>query len=146
MEYDQACFEIVDNGDFIRITPIKLAHDNFSHDWDRDWIKSEIEINTGSFKGKFNGDLKISNLNYFKSGLEHLYTHLDGELLFEDIEGYLKINIKGDGNGHFEMICTVCDNPGYMPAKLSFYLNFDQTQIMQMVRDLGNISNQFSVK
>jgi hypothetical protein len=146
MEYDQACFEIIDSGNFIRITPIKLAHDSSSDDSDRDWIKSEIEISAGSFKGKFNGDLRITDINYFRLGLEHLYTHLNDELIFEDLEGYLKTNIKGDGNGHFEVMCTVSDNPGYMPSKLSFYLDFDQTQIMQMVRELNAIATQFSAK
>ena len=146
MEYDKACFEIIDNGNLIRIIPIKLAHDNSSDNWDKDWIKTEIEVSAGSFKGKFHGDLRLPDLNYFRSGLEHLYTNLSGELLFEDIEGYLKINIKGDGVGHFEARCIVSDNPGHMPEKLSFYLNFDQTHIMPIIRELNNTSIQFSTK
>jgi hypothetical protein len=142
---DESCFEIRDNGNFIRLTPIKISYPDATGDWDRNWVDARIEIKAGAFTGEYVAQFRAIDFQYFRKGLTLVYDNLSGVSTFEDIERYLNIEIKGDGIGHFEASCIACDKPGHMANTLEFELHFDQTQIMPMVRQLDSMLNSFPV-
>jgi hypothetical protein len=140
---EEPYFEIFDTGDFIRIIPVEYNNYNSEDEWDKNWIKTRIEVKAGVFNGKYMADLMTVDFESFRKVFNYIYDNLAGEGTFADTEGYIEIHIKGDGIGHFEAYCKACDNPGYMERTLEFYLNFDQTQIMPMLRQLNTITAQF---
>jgi hypothetical protein len=140
---EELCFEIFDNGNFIRLTPVKISYPDATTDWDKNWIDAKIEVKAGPFTGAYSAQFRTTDLQYFRKGLAIIYDDLNGCAIFEELEGYLKINIKGDGIGHFEADCIACNNPGYGVITLNFELHFDQTQIMPMIRQLDVIMASF---
>ena len=137
-------FELKDSGDFIRIELINLNYPNAELDWDRNWIKSKVIVRAGGFSGQFQCDLMTTDFERFKQSLSQLYDKLDGTASFDTIEGQIEIKINGDGIGHFEADCSVMDDAG-MGNKLDFEINFDQTIIPEMVRQLNNITKTFPI-
>ncbi len=143
MELEEVFFEIKAGGDFIKVVPQEFSYKNSDHSWDRNWITTEVIIKAGGFSGHYGAQFMIVDFKEFKKQLEYSYDHLDKSAIFEDLERYLKINIKGDGLGHFEIFCEVSDNPGYLERQLAFYLSIDQTYIPQLIRQLDGIAREF---
>lgn len=145
MENDEPFFEIFDSGNFLRITPIRYKYYSASDDWDKNWLEVQIKVKAGAFSAVYKADLMTIGFKTLKDYFEYIYNHLSGEFQFENIEHCIKLNLKGDGIGHFEIDCTVTDEPGYLESSLSFYLSIDQTQIMPLVRQLDTIIAQFPI-
>lgn len=137
-------FEIKDSGNFVRIEPQKLAKSNSELDWDNNWVISKFAVKGGSFSGNCSGELTTIDFEILKRELSKLYDKLDGKIEFEDLEGFLKISISGDGIGHFEAEIVACDN--IYESELRFSLHFDQTQIHEMVNQLDSITKEFSIR
>ena len=81
----------------------------------------------------------------FKRELFRLYDNLKGVANFNDLEGYLKLKITGDGIGHFEADVKACDQPGVNASELTFAMGFDQTGIKELVNQLDRITKQFPI-
>jgi hypothetical protein len=137
-------FELKDSGDFIKIDLIHLSHPNAELDWDRNWIEANVTVKAGGFSGHFNCALMTTDFVRFRNQFADLYNKLDGTAKFDTIEGQIIIIIKGDGIGHFEANCSVMDIAG-LGNKLDFEINFDQTFIPEMIRQLENINKTFPV-
>lgn len=137
-------FELKDSGDFIRIDLQNLNYPTAELDWDRNWIKSKVTVKAGGFSGRFSCDLMTTDFERFKRGLTLLYDKLDGTASFDTIEGQVEIKIKGDGIGHFEANCFVMDQAG-IGNKLDFEINFDQTIIPEMIRQLNDITTTYPI-
>jgi len=137
-------FELKDSGDFIRIGLSKLNYPNAELDWDRNWIKSNVEVKAGGFSGQFECDLMTTDFERFKQSLSKLYDKLDGTASFNSYEGQVEIKIEGDGIGHFVADCSVMDNVG-IGNQLDFEINFDQTIIPEMLRQLNCITKIFPI-
>jgi hypothetical protein len=60
------------------------------------------------------------------------------------MEGWLKIDIEGDGKGHFHAACVALDQPG-IGSKLAFGVDFDQTELPEILRGLDAICETFPV-
>jgi hypothetical protein len=135
-------FEIRDLGNYVRIEPTRRIKYNSDISWDHNWIKVNIAIKGGAFSGSYQGELLTVDLLRLKNDFSQLYNNLNGILSFNDIEGYLEMKITGDGIGHFSVNVRVCDKPGY-GSELSFMMSFDQTQIKEMVNQLGLIAQDY---
>tara|TARA_R100000306_G_C4310566_1_gene109960 strand:+ start:102 stop:590 length:489 start_codon:yes stop_codon:yes gene_type:complete len=131
-------YEIEDSGNYIRIGINGLNFPNAKFDWDRNWINTLIEVKAGAFSGSFNAELITTDFEKYKNNLEIIYDNLNEKVEFKTIEGQIKIDIKGDGFGHFSAVCQLIDKVG-IGNKLEFDLNFDQTQIPKMIRQLEKI-------
>ena len=140
---DDLYFELKECGDFVRIDSIRFSHPNPQLDWDKKWIRSFVTLKAGGFLGQFECDLMIDDLVEFKHQLSILYERHEGTALLDTLEGQLKINIKGDGIGHFEAKCYAMDFAG-TGNKLDFEINFDQTILPNMVKQLEKIIKYFS--
>lgn len=143
---EEIYFEIKDSGNFVRIEPQKLTNSNSELNWDNNWVVSRFVIKGGSFSGGYHGEVMTIDFEKFKQELSKLYDELEGKAEFRDLEGYLKISISGDGIGHFETEIVACDNPGIYGSELRFSLQFDQTQINEIVSQLDRIVKEFPIK
>ena len=85
------------------------------------------------------------NLETFKNELAALYENLSGKAKFSDIEGYLELDINGDGFGHFDVQVLANDEPGIYGNQLKFTMSFDQTIIKDLVYQLNLITKEFPV-
>jgi hypothetical protein len=138
-------FEISESGDSVRVEVLKYAHYGAESDWDKNWVKSKVAVKAGSFSGEYNAEFRTTDFDRFKKDFSALYDNLSGGALFSDLEGYLELRIVGDGNGHFEMKATANDKPGIYGSQLTFEMNFDQTYIKDIVRQLDRITEAFPV-
>ncbi len=144
IENDIPYFEIKGSGDFIRVELVHLAHPNAEDDWDRNWVKSNVTLKAGGFSGKFTCDLMTTDFARFQEQFSKLYNKLDGTAIFDTIEEQINIKIEGDGFGHFDANCVVMDFAG-TGNTLEFLINFDQTTIPQVVRQLTSITKHFPI-
>ena len=138
-------FEINDTGNFIRVTAIRLMYPDAEMSWDRNWIESHIEISAAPFHGKYRASLMTVDFEKFKRELRRVYKDLSGVTAFNCLEDDIEIKIKGDGLGHFAATCTGKDTTNIHGSKLSFHLDFDQTQIPELINQLDEITKAFPI-
>ena len=143
-EEQELLFEIKDSGEFVRLEPLKLINYKSDIDWDKNWVKTIVTVKGGSFSGKFEADIMTTDYEILKQEFRKLYDNLKGGFHFSDLERYVDITIKGDGIGHFNVEVTACDKPGN-GSELAFELNFDQTQIKELVYQLESITKKFPI-
>ena len=136
-------FEIKGYGNFIRIVPLRFMHPNAEMDWDRNWIETHIEINALPFSGNYNVSLLTRDFEIFKQELKRIYDDLAGAAMFDSLESEIEIKIKGDGLGHFKANCKATDRTTVDGSELSFVIDFDQTQIPELIKQLEEITTAF---
>ena len=142
---NELIFQLNDLGNFLIIQPIELEYEKSNLDWDCNWINCHIKVKSGSFNGSYKAELTTFDFENFKHDLNCIYNNLNGKIEFKDLEGYLTINIVGDGTGNFasQIICN--DRPGIYSTELTFELGFDQTFIKEMVYNLNEITKSFPI-
>ena len=138
-------FEIKGNGNLIKIEVFGKQYPNTDDDWDENWLNCMISVKAGPFSGKFKANLMTTDFEMFKNGITELYNKLDGVATFYTLESQVDIKIMGDGIGHLTAQCEVMDNVG-VGNKLEFEIDFDQTQIPELINQLEKITKEFPVK
>ena len=113
--------------------------------WDANWINARVEIKARSFSGTYLAQLQTLDFSQFKKGVESLYANLEGITQFNSMEDWLKIIIRGDGIGHFDVECEACDIPG-TGNRLEFKMEIDQTEIPRLIDQLDDILTKFPVR
>jgi hypothetical protein len=143
MNGDEIFLEIIDNGDFIKVTPQGFTYPDTDNEWDSKWLRAEVQIKVGAFAGNYIGE--FMNVDFFelRKHLTYLYDHLGSSFTFEPLESYLKLTFKGDGLGHIELFCQASDNPGWNASNFEFYLNIDQTFIPKLINQLDLIIEEY---
>ncbi|MCO5165968.1 MAG: hypothetical protein M9894_06325 [Planctomycetes bacterium] len=124
------------------VRPLGRSHPGASDPWDRAWVKAVIDVQAGAFSGLVEADLQADDFVRFRNSLRRLSDHLDQGATFDTLDGALKIDVSGDGRGHFEARCEVWDHPGDGNV-LRFRLTFDQTYLPGLVRALDRIVAAF---
>jgi hypothetical protein len=74
------------------------ANDHNDH-WDSNWLYATIEIAARGFRGEFEAQLRAEEFVCLRDQLRPLHEHLGGSARFETMEGWLRIDIQGDGKG-----------------------------------------------
>jgi hypothetical protein len=136
--------EFTDAGDIIRIEPLSQSYPNGELDWDRNWIKTKVTVKGGAFGGQYVADFMTTDFELLKRGFKKLDKDFNATANFEPLEGQLKLNISGDGLGHFEVKCIAQDQPG-LGGTLSFILFFDQTELAQLINEPEKITKAFPI-
>lgn len=147
MEFNENLFfEISNQGNSIKIETLYLIKYDSEIDYDRNWIQCKVIVSGGAFSGEYISDLMTTDFEKFKHELNSLYTNLNSVAEFYDLESAVNIKIKGDGIGHFnaEIICN--DSPGIETAQLKYEIDFDQTFIKGIVKQLNDITRKFPIK
>jgi hypothetical protein len=110
--------------------------------WDGNWIDTRLEVAAGAFRAEFDAQLRAEELLRFRTQLEALHNKLDGRAKFETMEGWLCVDIEGDGKGHFHADCVAMDSPG-VGNRLAFGIDFDQTELPEILRGLRAVCDAF---
>ncbi|NIK93640.1 hypothetical protein GZ212_15880 [Mangrovimonas sp. CR14] len=137
-------FEIKDGIDFIKIQVLKQNYPDGDLDWDRNSLNCNVSVKCGAFSGRFNADLMSWDFDIFKTELEYLYNNLNRTAIFEGIESQVRIVVQGDGIGHLKTRCQIMDYAG-TGNELNCELNFDQTELPQIIGQLEKITKEYKV-
>jgi hypothetical protein len=111
---------------------------------DGNWLSASVDVAAGSFRGAYDASLRAEELARFRDQLRPLYRALAGRATFETTECCLGIQVEGDGKGHFHAKCFAVDVPG-TGNRLTFTLDFDQTELPYVLRELDTICDAFPV-
>jgi hypothetical protein len=113
---------------------VQLARGGHSHH-----INARIEAVSDGFRASYDTDLFGGDLPAFREGLARLYSFESHEAVLDTTEGELRIDIKGDGRGHFQANCVTRKHTwGSFPC-LTFTLEFDQTDIPTILAELDAV-------
>ena len=112
--------------------------------WDDNWVEVDIEIAAGAFRGAFPATVRTDEVLRFRDQLRPLYEKLTGRAVFDPMEPWLRIEVEGDGKGHFHASCKADDQPG-IGNKLAFTVDFDQTELPAILKGLDAICEAFPV-
>jgi hypothetical protein len=111
---------------------------------DDNWVEATVEVAAGAFSGTFVANLRTDELVRFRDELRPLYESLAGRATFDSTEGWLRVDVWGDGKGHFTAACVANDQPG-IGNRLAFKLAFDQTELPSMLRELDAVCEAWPV-
>lgn len=131
-------------GDRLAVSPRGRLHPEASDYWDGNWVDADVTIRAGAFRGAFEAQFRTNEFERFRDGLRTLHEELIGRATFDPIEPWLRIDIVGDGRGHLHADCQACDSPG-IGNRLHFALDFDQTDLPPLPRELDVVCRAFPV-
>ena len=114
-------------------------------DWDKNWINVHVIVQAGGFSGKFSAYVMPIDFKSFEAQLRNLYDKLKGFANFETLEDQIAIRIQGNESGNMLAKCEVMDQAG-IGNKLIFEIEFDQSYIPNILRQLENIKSKFPVE
>ncbi len=126
------------------MSPSRREFRNLNDYWDGNWVYATVTIAVRAFRGGFEAQLRAEEFVGFRAQLRSLQENLGGGAKFETTEGWLAVNIQGDGKGHFHAACAAVDQPG-IGNRLTFGLDFDQTELPEIQRGLDAICAAFPV-
>ncbi|RKO68399.1 hypothetical protein D7322_27360 [Sphingobacterium puteale] len=144
-ELDDFTIGLHSGGQSISIKVIGLLVIDATSNWDKNWLRTKISVRAGAFSGIYDADLTTFDIENFEQDLNSLYENLNSEIEFKDLEGYLYMKIKGNGQGNINAEISCSDDTGINAATLNFELNFDQTYIKPVIQKLKNITNKYPV-
>lgn len=132
-------------GDHMSLRPTRRTQPSADDYWDGNWLKVDVQVKAGAFRCSLEADLRADDFSRLRGDLAALYTALRGTAVLKTLEGWVEVTIVGDGKGHLSASCAVMDAPG-TGNRLTFKLNFDQTDVPPMLAALNAIVEAFPVK
>jgi hypothetical protein len=99
-------------------------------------VKARIEAVADGFRAHYLAGLYGGEFAEFREALARLYSFESKEAKFDTLTGEVKIEIKGDGRGHFSAKCVAREHTAEVFPCLTFTLEFDQTDIPRMLAEL----------
>jgi hypothetical protein len=113
--------------------------------WDDNWLRVDIRVRAGGFRGKASAAIITRELTKFLSELHPLSETLSGSAEFTTMEDQLSLRLAGDGKGHIALRGEVSDQTG-VGNRLQFTLHFDQLQLGASIRELERVTSEFPVR
>jgi hypothetical protein len=142
---DSPAFRIgASNREHVIVRPSRRAIPDATDYWDGNWVDATIAVAAGCFRGEIESALRAEDFVRFRDQLRPLHTTLTGHATFDTIEHWLRIDVEADGKGHLRAKCVAVDQPG-MGNRLAFAIDFDQTELPDMLRGLDAICEAFPV-
>jgi hypothetical protein len=137
--FDSLSFRVgSSNRAHVIVRPSRREYPEAQDYYDGNWVYTTIEIAAGAFRGRFEAMLRAEEFVRFRDELRPLYESLSGRATFDTMEGWLRIDVQGDGKGHFHAACEAIDQPG-LDNRLTFKIDFDQTELPAIVQGLDAI-------
>jgi hypothetical protein len=137
-------FRIGSSNEHVMVIPSRRESPDVANTWDRDWVCAQIAVAAGGFRGEFEARLRTEEFVSFRDALRPLHEKLVGQAKFETMEGWLSVDVQGDGKGHFHADCVAVDLPG-TGNRLTFGIDFDQTELREILRGLEAVADAFPV-
>jgi len=128
----------------VSVSPSRREFPELADYWDGNWVYATISIVAGGFRGEFEAQLRTEEFVRFRDELGPLHNSLVGRAKFDTMEEWLSIDIAGDGKGHFHADCVAIDMPG-TGNRLTFGIDFDQTDLPEILGGLNAITKAFPV-
>jgi hypothetical protein len=128
----------------VMVSPSRRQHPEAHDYWDGNCVYADVQITAGAFRGEFEAQLRAEEFVCFREELRQLYDSLTRSAVFKPMEPWLLIDIEGDGKGHFLARCEAWDQLG-IGNKLAFTIDFDQTELPEILRGLDAIRDAFPV-
>jgi hypothetical protein len=137
--------KLIDGDISLIIEPIKFSYPDSTYPTNN-IIQSRVSILAGSFEANYLADLSTLDFRCFRREIERLCDNLGGVANYNCDNRFLSIRVLGDGLGHFKADCIAIDSPGFDERSLSFVINFDQTQIKDIVNQIDTILQTYPIK
>jgi hypothetical protein len=118
-------------------------HEGATDFWDGNWLVAKVTVAAGGFRGELAGSLRADEFVRLRDQLRLLFDDLAGTASFKTMEDWLMIEVVGDGKGHFHATCIAVDVP--TASRLTFTIDFDQTELPDIVRGLDAVCEAFPV-
>jgi hypothetical protein len=112
--------------------------------WDGNWINAAVNVQAGAFRGGYPLYLRREDFVELFTGFKQLSKDLGGALEFSAMEQQLAFTIQGDARGHFVLKGIAIDRAAD-GNRLTFELQFDQTEVPAMVRSLAAVTKAYPV-
>ena len=112
--------------DYLSVTLLCRAYPDAQDYWDGNWLRSEVEVVVGGFRGWIAELLRAEELVEFGNQLARLLDTFQGTAEFRTMEGWLELAITSDRRGHLTLSGRLRDEPG-IGNSLSFSFEYDQT-------------------
>jgi hypothetical protein len=112
--------------------------------WDGNWLNCTAEVVVGAFTGRLERALRTDELERFRQELQQLYERLTGEAVLASMEHWIHVRFVGDGRGHVEARCWLCDDPAF-GNDLDFRLHLDQTDLPALLRQVATALETYPV-
>ncbi len=93
----------------IRIYVIGRAHQLADNDWDKSWLKSELQFNLGSFNGAIKTRIQLDDFVNFEKDLEEQYRTLLTNSSFKPREENIRLSFKNQEKGIIKVIFIIKD-------------------------------------
>jgi hypothetical protein len=129
-------------GDHLALRPVGRTIPDATDYWDGNWLKVEVDVRTGAFRGKYVADLRVDEFENFRAQLDTLYKSLKGEAVLNAMEGWVSVRLAADRLGHLNAECEVRDQPG-IGSRLLFSLDLDQSFIPTIVAALDDVMRTY---
>jgi hypothetical protein len=113
--------------------------------YDDNWLRVEISVQAGGFRGRTSASFITSELTKFLSELHSIFEKLKGSAEFSTMEEQLSLRLVGDGKGHIELHGVVADQAG-VGNRLHFRLQLDQSQLGASISELKKVIATFPVR
>src|SRR4051812_27525869 len=79
--------------------------------WDGNFLWCTAEVGAGAFRGSVGNVLRNEDLIRFLPRLEDWYQRLDGEALFDTVDGWLDVRVIGADRAQVEVRGRLADAP-----------------------------------
>src|SRR5262249_33158230 len=89
------------------------SHSGAADYWDGNWLDCTADAVVGTFTGRLRRALRTDELERFANEVRQLNERLTGEAALESMEHWLSVRLTGDGRGHIEARCRLCDDPAF---------------------------------
>ena len=112
--------------------------------WDANWLACSVEVAAGAFRGCHDSSIRTEELEQFYQQVGGLNERLVGQAELATMEGWLVIRLIGDGRGHVEVTCRLCDDPA-SGNTLECRLSVDQTFLPPLLHQLATVMRVYPV-
>jgi hypothetical protein len=133
-----------EEAEFLRLMMHGRSHPDATDFWDGNWLDCTADVTAGAFRGNLRRGLRADELEAFRQQLAVLYDRLTGEAVLDTMEEWLRVRVIGDGRGHMEASCRLCDDPAFGNT-LDCRLRFDQTFLPAVLRQLDRALQTYPV-
>lgn len=112
--------------------------------WDGNWVSAEIGLRTRASAVRYQAALRADELERLRDELRPVRETLRGRATFRSMEGWLTIDVEGDGLGHADV--TYVAAPGHASQTvLTSSLRLDRAGLSAVIERLDDVLAAFPV-